>query len=186
MNFNIFIQTVSGTLLNPKTFFSQMAPIGEYKDPFLFGLICSIISTLGFMLWSLIKSPPDTYLEILLAIIVMTILSVALVSVALIVWALVLHVCLWLVRGAKEELGATFKVVCYASSADLWSIVPLFGWLISTIWGIYILVIGLREVHHTTTGKAVLAVFLPLIVFIILLIIGIAIVYHFIGGPSFW
>jgi hypothetical protein len=43
-------------------------------------------------------------------------------------------------------------------------IVPFCGGLISGIWGLVAECIGLARAHETDTGRAVLAVFLPLIV----------------------
>jgi hypothetical protein len=56
---------------------------------------------------------------------------------------------------------ATFRVVCYASSPEVFQIVPICGGLVGGVWGFAISVVGLREVHRTTTGKAAAAVLLP-------------------------
>jgi hypothetical protein len=42
-------------------------------------------------------------------------------------------------------------------------VVPLAGGFIAVVWGIVLYVIGLSRVHHTSTGKAVLAVLLPFV-----------------------
>jgi hypothetical protein len=43
-------------------------------------------------------------------------------------------------------------------------IIPLCGGIIAGVWGIVLRCIGLARAHETDTGRAVLAVFLPLIV----------------------
>ena len=43
-------------------------------------------------------------------------------------------------------------------------IIPLCGSVIAGVWGIVLRCIGLARAHETDTGRAVLAVFLPLIV----------------------
>ena len=43
-------------------------------------------------------------------------------------------------------------------------IIPFCGGLISGVWGLIVEVIGLARAHEIDTGKAVLAVILPLIV----------------------
>jgi hypothetical protein len=69
-----------------------------------------------------------------------------------------------IVGGNKKGFQTSFRAISYAFSGNLFAIIPFIG---STIGGIYFLIltiIGLREGHGISTGKAVLAVFLPLIV----------------------
>ena len=73
----------------------------------------------------------------------------------------VLHLCLMLVGGARQGLEATIRVVAYSESATLLAIVPLCGGLAGTLWMLVLYVIGLRELHGTSTSRAVLAVILP-------------------------
>ena len=77
----------------------------------------------------------------------------------------VLHLCLTLVGGAKRDFETTFRVLCFsAGSAYPLMIVPICGGLISGIWCLVCECIGLAKAHDTTTGKALLAVLLPVIV----------------------
>jgi hypothetical protein len=81
------------------------------------------------------------------------------------VGAAVLHVFLWIVGGARRSFEATYAVAAYCGgSTGLLGLIPMCGGLIGAVWNIVVEVIGLREVHGTTTGKAVLAVLLPMIV----------------------
>jgi hypothetical protein len=78
--------------------------------------------------------------------------------------SIVTHVCLMIVGGNKKGFQTTFRAIAYAFSGNLFAIIPFIG---STIGGIYFLIltiIGLRESHTISTGRAALAVFLPLIV----------------------
>jgi hypothetical protein len=49
--------------------------------------------------------------------------------------------------------------------------IPIIGGLLS-LYGIYLAVVGIREMHGTTTGKAVLVVLIPMIVVLVLALLG--------------
>ena len=76
----------------------------------------------------------------------------------------ILHVCLLITGGEKNGFEATFRVVAYSSGATaLFQVLPFCGGIIGGIWALVAQIIGAREMHETTTGKAVVAVLLPLI-----------------------
>jgi hypothetical protein len=88
-----------------------------------------------------------------------------LIAIGVFINAAILHVCLMLVGGARQSFETTFRVVCFSGgSVSPLMIVPLCGAFIVGIWGIVLRCIGLARAHETDTGRAVLAVFLPLIV----------------------
>src|SRR5205807_1513687 len=67
--------------------------------------------------------------------------------------------------GAKQSFETTFRVVCFAEgSASPLLVIPFCGGLITGIWKVVLYCIGLARSHETDTGRAVIAVFLPLIV----------------------
>lgn len=92
-----------------------------------------------------------------------------LITVALFIWSALAHLFLMLVGGANRGYLATFKALCYTETSSLASLVPLCGDVLRGIWGIVLAVIGIREVHGTTTGKAALAVLLPAVLFCVCL-----------------
>ncbi len=83
----------------------------------------------------------------------------------LIIWLFVvsglLHLFLMMVRGAKAGFEATFRVVCYSVSPFLFMVIPYCGMLITMLWVVTLTVIGLRDAHETTGGKATVAVLFP-------------------------
>ena len=91
---------------------------------------------------------------------------------ALFVTAGVLHLTLMLVGGARQGLEATIRAVAYAETATLLGIVPFCGGLVGGVWVLVLYVIGLRELHGTTTGRAALAVVLPAFLCCGLVLIG--------------
>ena len=74
----------------------------------------------------------------------------------------ILHVCLMIVGAAPKSFEATYRVICYANGAtSVFLLIPICGSLVQAIWNFYAIIAGFREVHGTTTGKAVCAVLLP-------------------------
>jgi len=76
----------------------------------------------------------------------------------------VLHLCLLIIGGARRDFEATFRVVCYAAGANLFNIVPFCGGLVAWLWNAVLNVIGVREAHEISTGRALLAYCLPALV----------------------
>ena len=76
-----------------------------------------------------------------------------------------LHLGLMICGGAKQPFETTFRTYCYAQgSASVLQIVPVCGAMASGIWALVCLCIGLSKTQEISVGKAVLAVFLPMIV----------------------
>ena len=70
-----------------------------------------------------------------------------------------------IVGGANQPFETTFRVFAFTQgSTGPLQIIPLCGGLIAGVWAIVCYCIGLARAHETDTGRAVLAVFLPLIV----------------------
>ena len=66
-----------------------------------------------------------------------------------------------MVKGAKPGFEATFRVVAYGYSANIFMVIPFCGGILPLVWAVVLSIIGLREAHETTGGKAAFAVFLP-------------------------
>ena len=89
----------------------------------------------------------------------------------------IVHLFLLLVRGAKHGFGASLRVFCFSAGPQLLSVVPYLGPAVGSVWSLVITVIGLRETHETTTGKALAAVLIPvalLLGLVVLMIIAAA------------
>ena len=58
---------------------------------------------------------------------------------------------------------ATFRVVGYGMSPFIFMVFPVCGMPITWVWTITLAIIGLREAHETSGGKAAVAVLFPFI-----------------------
>ena len=75
------------------------------------------------------------------------------------------HLCLTMLKGATKPYMSTVRVSAYAQGANLWMLVPGFGPFVAIIFHIIATIVGLDETHKCGTGKAIAAVFLPLVLF---------------------
>jgi hypothetical protein len=77
--------------------------------------------------------------------------------------AAVFHLVLLVVRGAPRGFDATLTVVGYASGIFLVRALPVCGGLIATVWFAVAAIQGLGEAQRSGSGKAAVAVLLPVV-----------------------
>jgi hypothetical protein len=99
-------------------------------------------------------------------------LSPLLLMVTLFVVVGICHLCLLMTGGARLGFQTSVRVFAYAYSPALFGVIPFLGNLVAFFWMIVLAVVGLREAHRTTTGKATVAVLLPTFLLCTLLIIA--------------
>lgn len=185
--FPAFFETLKLILLEPTLAFSRMKPEGGLSEPLIYGLFGGSVGFLFYLLFSIFMSSfgimsDRNALAGMLGLGIGTVFLIIFIPVilaaVLFIGAGILHLCLLLVGGAKRSFETTFRVVCFSlGSTYPLMIVPVCGGLISGIWGLVAECIGIARAHETTTGKAVLAVFLPVIVccggtFVLVLVLG--------------
>jgi hypothetical protein len=167
------LTTLRDTLFRPAEFFRRMPVTGGLTDPLLYALIVGMVGLMFSYLWQIVMrgtmqdmvpGMSGEYMFRGIGIAALAFLSPFLLIIGLFVSAGILHVCLMLVKGTKSGFEATFRVVSYGYGANIFMVVPFCGGFIAAIWGIVLAIIGLREAHETTGGKAAFAVFLPAIV----------------------
>lgn len=77
-------------------------------------------------------------------------------------YAGIFHVMMWVMGARTRRFDATFRVVCYVTgSTAILELIPVFGYLIAVIWQSFGWLLGLREVHQTTTWRTAVAISLP-------------------------
>ena len=173
--FSAFIETLQMILSRPALAFTAMKREGGLGDPLIyvliggtFGLLVHFFYRFLFISFNIFvdRSDPFTRLGIVgIGWVVLLIFTPVLIVVGVFINAAIVHVCLMLVGGAKQSFETTFRVVCFAcGSVYPLLIVPLCGSLVVGIWGLVLYCIGLARAHETDTGRAVLAVLLPLVI----------------------
>jgi hypothetical protein len=171
-----WLDTVSLLIAKPSEAFAMMRPEGGMMDPLLFGLIGGCAGSIVSILFqALLRFIPgfggrDDLFNMFgisqwVFLVIYAVLSPLFVLMGLFLAGALLHVCLMLVGGANRPFETTFRVVCFtAGAANLFSMIPMCGGLIAAVYNVVLECIGLSRAHQTTTGKALMAIFLPLIV----------------------
>jgi hypothetical protein len=174
--FNAFIQTLSMVLTRPTEAFSVMKRDGGFGEPLIYALIGGCIGGIVAFLFSLgfhsLGFFTDRNNNSLAAMAGMGIGSAAMmillplfIVIGLFIGSAIVHLCLMMVGGANQSFETTFRVLAFSQgSAGPLQIIPVCGGLISGVWAVVCNCIGLARAHETDTGRAVLAIFLPLIV----------------------
>jgi hypothetical protein len=160
-----FIAAVQAVVLRPVDFFRGILRQGDLINPLLFAIICYEISAILGGLLSLIGiSGSRGFGAFIVSIIVAPIGA----AIGLFIGAGILHLLVMLIVGSRNSgFEATFRVVTYSAVTSLVSWIPFIGWLLS-LYGIYLGIVGIREMHNTTTGKAALVVLIPVAVLVLI------------------
>ncbi len=188
-----FIETTRESLFSPTRFFRKVAEGEGYWAPLIYGVIAGIIGTFGSILWQWLFMAqyipiPGPFTAIPLGFI-LTVLLIAmpfLIALSIFIGSVINHVCLMIVGGNKKGFKATFRAVSYAWSGYLFGIIPVVGSTIGAIYSLVLIILGVREGHGITTGKAVLAALLPVIVIVGLCILAVILVPLFLGSMRFF
>ena len=176
-----FVDTVRDLVTRPVAFFSDMALRGDFGNPLLFALVCAVISAaIGGFLGVIYATVGigDTGLGGAIGALIASMFFTPIISViALFACAGILHLLVALVvKPAHAGFEATFRVVSYSNVVQLVGWVPVLGPLVAAVASIVLSVIGVREVHETTTGKAALVVLIPAAVGLLIALLLIALV----------
>ena len=95
----------------------------------------------------------------------------------------IFHIFVYL-AGGRKGLTQTIKAVIYGSTPGL-----LIGWIpfigmIGGLWSLVLEVLGIRQLHEMTTGRAVLAVVIMLVVLVGMTVLLAAVIAAFVFGLS--
>jgi hypothetical protein len=175
---NSFVDVVRRVAFQPAAFFSGLPRQGSLLNPLVFALICIEVSVILVGLLTFIDVPGGiTSLfgargnQGVLAFLVGLVLAPIAGTIGVFVTALVTHLLVIIVVGPGHSgFGATFRIVAYSSVTSLVGWIPFIGW-IASLYRLYLATVGIREMHGTTTGRALLVVLLPAILILVLVVV---------------
>lgn len=187
---NSFFDVVRSVVLQPVRFFAGLPRSGALLNPLLFALICIMISAIlssVLVLAGVQENPgfnpnpqnalPSTFAPT--SAIASVILAPIGGTIGLFVVAAIQQLLVRLIVGANNSgFGATFRVASYTQVTSLVNWIPIVGPLVA-LYGLYLSIVGIREMHSTTTGKAALVILIPfavvlLVALVVLVATGIA------------
>jgi hypothetical protein len=172
--FTAFVETLVMVLTKPSTAFSVMRIEGGLGEPLLYAIIGGGIGVIVWFLFSLglnslgVLTPRETGFGPMLGMTVSFMVLVwrlVAVAVAHLVFGGLVHLSLMLIGDAKKTFETTFRVIAFSqgSTAPL-QLVPCCGGLVALVWCLVANCIGVARAHEIDTGRATLAVLLPMIV----------------------
>jgi hypothetical protein len=158
---------------------------GDYMRPLLFGVIVGWVGLVFHAVWGTIfgagfmRMIPAQYAGLFGggSLVSRVILGPLLVAIGLFVGAAILHVSFMVVgalSSSRSQFEGTFRLVCYASVANVANVIPIVGGLAAGIWAIYLMVVGAQQLHKTTQSKALAGVLLPAALCCVCAILGMA------------
>jgi hypothetical protein len=170
--FSALFETLKLLVTSPRRAFGLMPVEGGMGRALFFAIPMAWLGILATTLWEVALrgtmeslGPPwmgDRY-EISSAMqIGVAALAPIWLPILLVIQSAIQHLFLMMVGGARSGYSATFKVACYVQVSALAGLVPVCGSLASLLWQVILLVIGFSAVHRISTGRAALAVLLPL------------------------
>jgi hypothetical protein len=174
-----FVEVVGRVVRRPRQFFSSIPRRGNLLAPLVFAIICIEISTIlgGLLrlLWTTRETGGFTFGDFLGSVVVAPIGG----AISLFVLAGIAYLLVILFVGSENSgFKSTFRVVSYVSVTSLVSWIPFIGGLLG-LYGVYQAIVGIREMHSTTTGRAALVVLVPIGLFLVAM--GLVVVAFFIG-----
>ncbi len=172
--FHGFIETLQMVLTRPSEAFTAMKREGGVGEPLFyaviggtFGAVFAFAYNFAFRSLALFPTRHTAFENMIggVGLIFLLILMPLLIVIGTFIGAAIYHVCLMIVGGAKQSFETTFRVVCFGGgSVSPLLVIPFCGGLVVLVWKIVVYSIGFARAHETDTGRAAVAVLLPLIV----------------------
>jgi hypothetical protein len=130
-------------LVRPKDFFHNFPREGGIGNPFLFLAICVFLSCL-FMA-NMLNGDYRLFLVLFTANLFSDFIMCG-----------ILHGLVKKAFSGQEPFAATFRVIAYSSLTDLAAWIPFIG-TIATFYGLYLIFLGLQEIHQLRPRQAGIA-----------------------------
>ena len=165
--FEAWGRTWSGASLAPRSFFAALPRPGSLGAAVLYYLSIGIPVAGVQLFWSMLGGGSgDEVVEAGNALtawgpLVDFLISPIYLLVSLFLSAGVVHLMLKLF-GATGGFGVTARTFAFAYSPQILGIVPVAGAIAGFIWMVVVAIVGVREAHGTTTGRAAAAILIPL------------------------
>lgn len=160
------VETTRAVILDPARFFRGLDRSPSSGNAIIFAVVCSVVSIVLAALTAPLNPfvpgggwLPDGWLVVTL------VLSPLLAWIGLYIVAAVQHLFVMIFVRPRKGFDATLRVNAYASALALLSWVPVVGYLAS-LYALYVTMVGIKELHETSTRRAMLALVVPLLLFL--------------------
>ena len=160
-------KTVVAGVKTPEELFRTLRLTGGFWQPlFFYALVMAPALLVGTVL-----EQPFGFItgagggEWVLGLVATVLLLPIVIPVGLFVSSSITHLMLMIFGWANRPFEATFRINAYGYGAVAWVFaIPFCGTFVGWIWGVVLEVLGVSMVHGISTGKAAVAVLLPLFI----------------------
>lgn len=177
--FHGLYMTIKLVLTSPRLFFSVMPVGGGLAKPLTFTILLTMIQGFVQYFWSMAglstTVTPDGADAIggvsgALAPVVMLLFMPAFIAAGQFMITGIYHILLKLMRGDNQGFEGTFRALAYANAPIVLGLFPMLTpeieivWMaITAIWGLFLTIVGLKNIHKTSYGKVVPVALIPLL-----------------------
>jgi hypothetical protein len=165
-------ETAKLFLTTPGQAFARMSATGDIGRPLLYAVIFGWVGVIANQAYSIalrgamlgwLSSLPGYNPRLMFGLpvtfsVVAMVIAPVLVLIGIFIWAAIVHLFLLIVSGANSGFSATLRVMCYATTVQVFQVVPICGGMVGGIWALVLEIIGLAIVHRTTQGKSAIGV----------------------------
>ncbi|HSB63584.1 MAG TPA: Yip1 family protein [Thermoanaerobaculia bacterium] len=182
-----FFETAKLFVTAPDQAWRLTRETGDFTRPLLFGVIVGWVGLVFNAVWgAMIGVPwlryvPEQYRGYMGraggGIVAQVILGPLFIALGLFIGSAIFHVAFMIVgalRGSRSQFEGTFRAVSYSSIAHIAYVIPFVGGLVALVWRIYLMMLGVQQLHKTTQGKALAGILLPIALCCVCAILGIA------------
>jgi len=163
-----FLPTCGTILFRPVEFFRQfvfpssVSTLTRVRAAVVFALLlgyAKLFFEMLNMVWLkvFLKSPAGTDFSTLPLFFLNSPLVILRPLVSFVVTSGLLFLGIKFVLGFDKKFLPVFLVVCYQSASDLFLMIPVIGGLLSIVWSVALILIGIREVYGINLGRSLLA-----------------------------
>lgn len=197
-----YVGTVKRILTEPAGFFREIdteAPIGRAV---LFAVISFAIAGVGQAIWNAVGSSLQMLPMIAendgqsggaLAAAGFGVVAQVVISLLMPLWGLmgafvgggITHLFLLLFGAGQKGYMTTVRANLYGSATGVIYLVPCCGALVASIWTLVITIVGLTEMHQSTTGRVLAAVFAPVVLCCVCIGLAVGIAFLVGGAAAF-
>ncbi len=125
------------------------------------------MSDLRDSLTRLVAEPGGSVAAVIVVILAVLVLAPLLVLLGLYISAAIYQILVWIfVWPTDTGFDPTLRVISYTSAVELLNWIPVVG-LLASFYGLYLAFVGIREMHETTTGRALAVISLPVVFFVV-------------------
>ncbi len=175
--------TTKYVLLTPTRFFQSMPVDGTIGKPLAYYLLIGMFSSLVQYVWSSVANIILTSMGLaegmegnpLFALsglagagsFFMLVVYPLLFTVAIFVSAAVNHVFLMLFQAASAGFNGTFRAAAYGYAPYIIGVIPIVGPVVAMFWCLVTTIIAYKTVHQTTYPRVFCALFIPIAVLVL-------------------